>query len=150
MTLPQTSPPLPPEYPLTSEGDLVDARVAVRKLAGQFGFGVTDTARIVTAASELSRNILLYAGGRDGRMRWAERRRPGWVGLELEFTDRGPGIPNVALSMQEGYSTGKGLGLGLPGCKRLVDEMDLRTRCTPDPEHGTSVTISKWIRTTSA
>ncbi len=129
---------------IASEGDIIEVRRAIRAECGRLGFGLTDTTRIVTAASELARNIHTYAGL--GTARWAEVRRGPDVGLELVFADRGPGIPDVAQSMQDGFSTGKGLGMGLPGCKRLMDEMQIESIPSPAPGHGTTITLRKWKR----
>src|SRR5437868_2742530 len=126
------------EVVIETEGDIVSARRAVREVAAQTGFSSTDVTRIVTAASELARNIFHYAG--KGRMHWrcveANERR----GLELRFRDEGPGIEDVNLALQGGYSTGEGLGLGLPGAKRLMDEMEIQSK----PGQGTTVTVRKW------
>ena len=105
------------------------------------GFGITDVTRIVTAASELTRNIYHYAGS--GVMRWRSISRDARMGLELIFEDRGPGIPDVAKAMEAGFSTGKGLGMGLPGAKRLMDEMAVQSHLGK----GTTVEVRKWLRT---
>lgn len=121
-----------------TEYDIVTARQGVRAAAEAVGFGVTDTTRIVTATSELTRNIHLYAGS--GTVSWhtLDGNRPG---LELTFTDQGPGIEDVAAAMRSGFTTSKGLGMGLPGAKRLMDEMDLETKVGV----GTTVVIRKWL-----
>ncbi len=121
------------------EGDVVVARRTVRDAATRMGFGITDTTRIVTAASELARNIIKYA--REGEMfvRTIEQNGPG---LELEFSDHGPGIPDVDQAMAEGYSTTGGLGMGLPGARRLMDEMRIRSTVG----QGTCVVVRKWRR----
>jgi len=126
------------EIPLETEGDIVVARRTVREIASQLGFGPTDVTRIVTAASELARNVFQYAG--KGKMQWRNIESSGPSGLELRFLDQGPGIADVNLALQEGYSTGEGLGLGLPGAKRLMDEMEIQTT----PGQGTKVTVKKW------
>lgn len=126
------------EVTIKTEGDIVAARRAVRELATSVGFGQTDVTRIVTAASELARNVFKYGGG--GMMTWRQVEAPGRVGVELSFIDHGPGIADVSLAMQEGYSTGKGLGLGLPAAKRLMDELDIRSVIS----EGTTVTLKKW------
>lgn len=123
-----------------SENDIVMARRAVRDAAAHLSFGVTDITRIVTAASELARNIYLYAGS--GVMRWSGLEHNGGAGIELTFEDHGPGIADVEQAMQAGYSTGAGLGLGLPGAKRLMDEMEVRSKVGD----GTTVTLRKWLR----
>src|SRR5437016_9679055 len=107
------------EIKIKTEGDIVAARRTVRDAAIQAGFPLTDVTRIVTAASELARNVFKYAG--QGVMRWRQLESDPRRGLELQFVDDGPGIADVNLAMQEGYSTSKGLGLGLPGVKRLMD-----------------------------
>jgi len=123
---------------IKSESDIVLARRQVREVAAQIGFSVTDTTRIVTAASELARNIFKYA--REGVMHWRRIEKEGSSGLELQFVDNGPGIEDISLAMQEGFSTSKGLGLGLPGVKRLMDEMDIQSVVGK----GTTVTLKKW------
>lgn len=122
-----------------TENDIVMARKSIREAAVALGFGVTDVTRIVTATSELTRNIYVYAGG--GVMRWHPISRDG-QGLELVFEDQGPGIPDIAQAMQPGFSTGKGLGMGLPGSKRLMDEMDVQSEIGK----GTTIWIRKWLR----
>jgi len=125
---------------IKAEGDIVAARRAVREAATQLGFGQTDVARIVTAASELARNVYRYAG--EGVMHWRSVEQDARVAIELQFVDRGPGIVDVDLALKEGYSTGGGLGMGLPGAKRLADEMDIESAAGL----GTTVTIKKWRR----
>lgn len=134
------SEPLEGEVRIASESDLVGARKAVRGAADSLGFGVTDVTRIVTAASELTRNIFRYAGA--GVMRWRRLENGATTGLELTFADEGPGIPNVERAMQAGFSTSGGLGLGLPGAKRLMDEMEVAS----EAGRGTTVTVRKWRR----
>lgn len=133
-------PPLEGEFTIGAESDLVTARRLVREAAVAVGFGLIDVTRIVTAASELTRNIYQYAGS--GRMRWCTLTREGHPGLELIFEDQGPGIPDVAQAMQPGFTTGKGLGLGLPGAKRLMDEMIIDST----PGKGTTVRVHKWLK----
>jgi serine/threonine-protein kinase RsbT len=125
---------------ISSESDIVAARRAVREAATQLHFGVTDVTRIVTAASELARNIFLYAGS--GTMQWFTLSQNAGVGIELKFEDHGPGIPDIELAMTPGYGTGHGFGLGLPGTKRLMDEMEIQSRLGK----GTTVTVRKWLR----
>jgi serine/threonine-protein kinase RsbT len=125
---------------ITVERDIMATRQAVRSTAGKLPFKITDVTRIVTAASELARNILLYAGS--GTMRCSILEQGNHLGMELSFEDQGPGIPDVELAMQPGYTTGKGLGLGLPGAKRLMDEMEIESQVGK----GTTVTVRKWLR----
>ena len=129
------------EVSIETEGDIVAARRAVRDAAARAGFGVTDVTRIVTAASELARNTFQYAG--KGLMHWRLVEDSGRQGLELRFVDQGPGIPDVNLAFQQGYSTGEGLGMGLPGTKRLMDEMEIQSQ----PGQGTTITVKKWRKT---
>jgi len=126
------------EIPIATEGDILLARRAVRELAAGIGFSATDVTRIVTAASELARNTFLYGG--KGAMHWSRCEVNGREGVELKFVDRGPGIADIKLALQEGYSTGKGLGMGLPGAKRLMDEMDIQSQ----PGEGTTIVVKKW------
>ena len=125
---------------IEAEGDIVLARRVVRSAATGLGFGITDVTRIVTAASELSRNIYHYAGS--GVMRWWSLSEVGRVGLELSFEDKGPGILDIDQAMEAGFSTGKGLGLGLPGAKRLMDEIVIQSRVG----EGTTIRVRKWLR----
>lgn len=126
------------EVRIHSESDIVTTRVTVRTAATQLGFGVTDVTRIVTAASELARNVFLYAGS--GIMRWQALDTGGRIGIELTFEDRGPGISDIEQAMEAGYTSGGGLGLGLPGAKRLMDELDIASEIGK----GTIVTAKKW------
>jgi len=128
------------ELPIRAENDIVAARRAVREAATQLGFGVTDVTRLVTAASELARNVFKYAG--QGVMRWNSVQAESRVGLELHFVDDGPGIADINQAMEAGYSTGGGLGLGLPGAKRLVDELAIQSAIG----QGTTVILKKWRR----
>jgi serine/threonine-protein kinase RsbT len=128
------------EVPIRSESDIVATRRTVRQVATALGFGLTDVTRIVTATSELARNIVLYAGA--GVMRWRELGRSGGVGVELTLEDTGPGIASIDQAMQEGYSTSGGLGLGLPGTKRLMDEFEIAS----EVGKGTRITVRKWRR----
>ena len=118
---------------------MVTVRKIVREKAQALDFSMTEVTKIVTAASELARNVYRYAG--KGVMKWCLLRRDSEKGLELEFADSGPGIDDVELAMSAGFSTSKGLGLGLSGAKRLVDEMELNSA----PGQGTRVVIRKWI-----
>jgi serine/threonine-protein kinase RsbT len=128
------------EFKIGAEGDLVTARRLVREAAVAVGFGLVDVTRIVTAASELTRNIYHYAGS--GTMRWRALSKEGRTGLELVFEDHGPGIADIKRAMEPGFTTGKGLGLGLPGAKRLMDEMTVESGLGK----GTTVQVRRWLR----
>lgn len=129
--------------PLISEQDIVGARQAIRKAAQQIGFSIVDQTKIVTAASELARNALVYGGG--GLLTWELISKNGRSGLRLTVSDRGPGIKDLASAMKDGWTSGTGLGLGLPGAKRLVNEFDI----TSQPGAGTTVTVTRWKETES-
>jgi serine/threonine-protein kinase RsbT len=126
------------EAPLRSEHDIVLARQQVRKLTQELQFSLVDQTKMVTAASELARNALVY--GRGGTMEWEILNVEGRKGLKLRFADEGPGIPNLELAMTDGWSSGTGLGMGLTGTKRLVNEFDIDTKVGA----GTRVTIARW------
>jgi serine/threonine-protein kinase RsbT len=128
------------ELQIASEGDIVAVRRLVRSAATAMGFGITDVTRIVTAASELTRNIYQYAGS--GTVRWRSLNDGVDVALELTFEDNGPGIPDLTKAMESGFSTGKGFGLGLPGAKRLMDELTIQS----EAGKGTKVRTRKWLR----
>ena len=123
-----------------SESDIVTVRKAVREAASSMGFGMTDVTRIVTAASELARNVYHYAGS--GLMRWHRTNTGDGAALVLVFMDQGPGIPDIEEAMEMGFTTRGGLGLGLPGAKRLMDEMKIQSSVGK----GTIVTVTKWKR----
>jgi serine/threonine-protein kinase RsbT len=126
------------ELPLAGEHDVVSVRRAVRAAMSQMGFSIVDRTKMVTAASELARNVMDYGGGGLVRM---ERLTEGVrVGLRLEFVDAGPGIADVDLAQADGYSSGGGLGLGLSGSRRLVNEFNI----VSSPDCGTTVTITRW------
>ena len=120
--------------------DIVSARQKGRELAAACGFFPTDLALIATAISELARNIVCYAGYGEIVVRRVED--DGKRGIEVVADDDGPGIAEVAVAMQDGYSTSGGLGLGLPGVRRLMDEFDI----TSASGKGTTVTVRKWRR----
>jgi serine/threonine-protein kinase RsbT len=124
--------------PLRTQQDIVTSRQTVRKLAQELGFSLVEQTKMVTAASELSRNTLTYGGG--GEMRWEVISAGSREGLRIHFEDKGPGIPDVAVAMTDGWSSGSGLGLGLSGSKRLVNEFEIRTAVG----EGTCVTITRW------
>ena len=124
--------------PLRSEQDVVFARQHVRRLAQEAGFSLVDQTKMVTAASELGRNTLIYGGG--GEMLWEFGRDGVKTGLRLTFTDEGPGIPNLELAMMDGWTSGGGLGMGLSGAKRLVNNFEIDSA----PGEGTRVMIARW------
>ena len=132
----------PPQVEIRSESDCVMARKVVRAAATELGFGITDVTRIVTAVSELARNIFVYA--KSGVMRWRALDPDPYPGIEIVFTDQGPGIADLDLAMQKGYSSGTGLGMGLPGVRNLMDDMVVET----EVGRGTTVRIKKWLRRT--
>lgn len=123
---------------IRSQEDIVASRQLVRKLMQELGFSLVDQTKMVTAASELSRNTLVHGGG--GELRWEKVDNGAQRGLRLHFEDRGPGIPDVKLAMTDGWTTSKGMGLGLPGSKRLVNEFEIHSA----PQEGTRVSIAKW------
>jgi serine/threonine-protein kinase RsbT len=125
--------------PIVTEVDIVTARQRGRALAAELGFAGSDQALIATAISELARNILLYAG--HGEIGITTERENGRLGIGVVASDQGPGIPDLKRALQDGFSTGKGLGLGLPGTKRIMDEFDLAS----DIGKGTRVTVRKWV-----
>ncbi|MFJ3470909.1 anti-sigma regulatory factor [Pseudomonas sp. NPDC090201] len=121
-----------------AEQDVVLARQLARKLAQECGMRLIDLTKLVTAVSELARNTMVYGGG--GDMDWQIVEDGSRTGLRLTFRDEGPGIPDIKLAMTDGWTSGSGLGLGLTGAKRLVDDFELDTA----PGAGTRVTICKW------
>lgn len=124
--------------PCASFADVVTARQAARRWAAELRFSLVDQTKLVTAASELARNTVQHGGGGTVRLdALADGRRRG---LRLVFEDEGPGIADLALAMTDGYTTGNGLGLGLSGSKRLVNEFDIVSA----PGRGTRVTIVRW------
>ncbi len=125
------------------EQSIVTARQLAREYARAIGFGMLDQTRIATAVSELTRNVVRYAT--DGRGQVVIREtsaRDGHSGIEIIVSDDGPGIADIHLAMREGYTSGPGLGMGLPGARRLVDEMAIETGAG----RGTVITIQKWRR----
>lgn len=124
--------------PIRTEGDVVAARQAVRGWAVEAGFSLIDQTKLVTAASELARNTLVHGGG--GAMRMELLSQAGRRGIRLVFEDQGPGIADVERALRDGYTTGSGMGLGLGGSRRLVNEFDIAT----ETGQGTRVTVIKW------
>ncbi len=123
-----------------SEDDIVTVRQKGRELAAKLGFSSTDLVVIATAISEIARNIVQYA--RHGEISMSIVQQGSRSGIIIIARDKGPGITNINLAMQDGYSTGGGLGLGLPGAKRLMDEFEITSKVGS----GTTVTMKKWLR----
>ena len=123
---------------VVKEQDAVFLKNRVKEVAVKIKMGLVNQTRLITAASELVRNMLRYANGGDCLIEVVSSGRMN--GVRLTFSDKGPGIPDIAQAMRDGFSTGKSLGLGLPGAKRLVNEFNIQSA----PGHGTTVTILKW------
>ncbi len=140
MNSPGRSPEGADKQEITTSDDVVRARQLARNLAIGCGLSLVDQTKLVTAASELARNTLLYGGG--GMMSALPMERNGRRGVRLSFADQGPGIPDTDLALRDGWSSGSGMGLGLSGARRLVDEFDLHTVVN----EGTTVTVVKWAR----
>lgn len=126
------------EISLRSDEEIVRLRQIVRDQAIAHGFSLIDQTKFVTAASELARNTLQHGGG--GAARLDVLANGARVGLQLTFTDRGPGIADIEQAMQDGFTSGNGLGLGLGGSRRLCDGFAIESQ----PGDGTTVTITKW------
>ncbi|KFE57560.1 anti-sigma regulatory factor [Pseudomonas syringae] len=124
--------------PVLIEQDVVLARQTARKLAQECGMRLIDLTKMVTAVSELARNTMVYGGG--GDMDWQILDENMRTGLRITFRDEGPGIPDLKLAMTDGWTSGSGMGLGLTGAKRLVDEFELDTT----PGVGTRISITRW------
>lgn len=125
---------------ISADDDVVRARQATRAIAAKASLSLVEQTKVVTAASELARNTLIYGGG--GQVRVELVRSARRTGVRLQFSDDGPGIKDIDLALTDGYTTGTGLGLGLSGSRRLVDEFDIRS----GSESGTVITIVKWGR----
>ena len=130
----------PQAQAIRSDEDVVRVRQLVRTVAVSARLSLVDQTKLVTAASELARNTLVYGGGGSAEVTVVEdgRRR----GVQIVFADSGPGIPDIDLALTDGYTTGGGLGLGLSGARRLVDDFDIWTAVG----EGTRITITKWSR----
>jgi serine/threonine-protein kinase RsbT len=124
--------------PLKTSNDVVLARQKVRQWATDLRFTLVDQTKLVTAASELARNTLDH--GRGGSMTIEQIGVGGRVGLRLQFEDQGPGIPDLEMALKDGFTTGNGMGLGLGGSKRLVNEFSIDSA----PGKGTRVTVVRW------
>ena len=129
------------ELPVRTGDDVVRVRQHVRTAAAQHGLSLVDQTKLVTAASELARNTLVYGGGGVARVE-AVKSPNGRPGVRLQFADAGPGIPDLDLALTDGWTSGNGLGLGLSGARRLVDEFELDSKAG----EGTTVTVVKWSR----
>lgn len=114
-------------------------RKAIREAAKAIGFSGTDITRIVTATSELARNIFKYAGS--GKVRYRREFQLGQGGIAIVFSDNGPGIADISKALLPGYSSGDGLGMGLPGSRRLMDQLEIVSALN----QGTTVTVRKWL-----
>jgi len=125
---------------IASDADVVSARREARALAGELNFTSTDVTLLATAISEVARNITTYAG--EGEIVLSVVHRDDRSGIRVEARDEGPGIRDVERAMEDGYSTGTGMGLGLPGARRLTDEFSIDSR----PGRGTTVVMVKWGR----
>jgi serine/threonine-protein kinase RsbT len=130
----------PTPFVVASDADVVRVRQAVRDLAVQAKFSLVDQTKLVTATSELARNTLVYGGGGEAHVVLVDR--AGRTGVEVLFSDDGPGIPDLDLALTDGWTSGGGMGLGLSGAKRLVDEFAVDTAAG----NGTRVRILKWRR----
>jgi serine/threonine-protein kinase RsbT len=128
------------ELPITRDDDVVRVRQAVRAAAVAAKLSLVDQTKLVTAASELARNTLIYGGGGQADIEpVANDRRKG---VRVVFTDTGPGIADLDLALTDGYTSGNGMGLGLSGARRLVDEFDIVSAAG----EGTRVSVTKWAR----
>lgn len=123
---------------IEDQADVVLVRHQVRNIAATLGFGIIDQTKLVTAASELARNTLIHGGG--GSVRIQALNGGSRIGLRLTFEDHGPGIPDINLALKDGYTTGTGLGLGLGGARRLVNDFEIASAVGK----GTRVTLTRW------
>lgn len=124
--------------PLTSEQDIVRARQVVRRLSQELGFGIVDQTKMVTATSELARNAVIYGLG--GTMTCEVLTEGIRKALRIQFADQGPGIEDIERAMTDGWTSGQGMGLGLSGARRLVNDFEIKTAVG----QGTTVTIARW------
>ena len=124
--------------PVKAESDIVHVRQTVRAWSIEIKCSLVDQTKIVTAASELARNLLIYGGG--GEVRLTILQEGVRQGLRVVFEDHGPGIPDIAQAMKDGYTSGHGMGLGLGGAKRLVNDFEIVSK----PGEGTRITITRW------
>ncbi|MBW6437797.1 ATP-binding protein [Actinoplanes hulinensis] len=126
--------------PVVTDQDVVRVRQLVRTVAVAVKLSLVDQTKLVTAASELARNTLVYGGG--GEVEVSRVHNDRRAGIRIVFADQGPGIADLDLALTDGYTTGGGLGLGLSGARRLVDEFEIDT----EPAKGTTITVVKWCR----
>ena len=126
------------EIKISTESDIVQVRAGVKRIVNGLGFSAINQTKIVTAASELARNTLDYGLG--GAVKIEVVEKIGRVGVRLCFEDQGPGIADVQQALKDGYTSGGGMGLGLGGSKRLMDEFEIKTA----PGDGTTITVTKW------
>ena len=124
--------------PINSSGDIVKVRQLVRECSVSLGFSLVEQTKMVTAASELARNVLEHGGG--GNVRIETLQNEIRKGIKLTFIDEGPGIPNIEEALKDGFSTGSGMGLGLGGAKRLTNDFEIEST----PGRGTKVAITRW------
>jgi serine/threonine-protein kinase RsbT len=124
--------------PVRAEQDIVIVRQKVRQWAVELKFSLVDQTKIITAASELARNLWIYGGG--GEVTLHRIQAGSRAGLRVDFVDHGPGIPDIAEALRDGFSSGTGMGLGLGGAKRLVNEFEIDST----PGEGTRVSITRW------
>jgi serine/threonine-protein kinase RsbT len=129
------------ELPIRSGDDVVRVRQRVRTAAADGGLSLVDQTKVITAASELARNTLIHGGGGTARVELVVAGN-GRKGVKIGFTDDGPGIPDIDKALTDGWTSGSGLGLGLSGARRLVDEFELNSQ----PGSGTTVVVVKWSR----
>jgi serine/threonine-protein kinase RsbT len=125
---------------IRSDDDVVRLRSEIRQRCVEIGLSLVEQTKVVTAASELARNTLRHGGGGEAQVQFVQNGPA--RGVQMAFSDNGPGIADIALALTDGYTSGGGLGLGLGGAKRLVDDFDLQTEVGV----GTTVTITKWKR----
>ena len=127
---------------IVAEEDIVASRQRAREVARQLGFGAVDQSRIATAVSELARNVVRYATDGRGEVAIRELAASGRTGIEIVVSDGGPGIQDVDQALRDGFTSGGGMGMGLPGTRRLMDEMTVDSAIG----RGTTVTVRKWRR----
>lgn len=125
---------------IIAEADVVRVRLMLRRMCDAIGMGAVDSTKLITACSELARNVLRYGGGGVARANWVKNHVQD--GVCVCFEDQGPGIANLEQALTDGFSTGNSLGIGLPGARRLCDEFEIQSF----PGQGTTVTITKWAR----